>query len=727
MPRAFIIILIALTSTYSFSQNPLFIPDTLSGTTFNLTAQPGTKVFFTGKNTPTYGFNGNFLGPTLIIKKGDSITLNVTNNLTMPTTVHWHGFHVAPENDGGPHQIIHPGETWRPSFRMLNPASTLWYHPHGEGKTDMQISRGLAGMIIVKDSTEASYTLPRKYKIDDFPLIVQSKAFDVLYQIGLGAHEDSVVMTNGTINPFLQVPKQVVRFRLLNASSDRTYNFGLSDSSNFHLIATDGGLLAQPYVTKRLQLSTGERAEILIDFGADSIGQQKYLMSYASELAHGIIGADSVGRDTLQMGEGYYENLLNGADFSIVRFDVIAATSSPVTTIPASFAPLTPIPTSSATVTRQIHFSPDTVAWGLQSLVSGPFFINKKLFHMDSVNEVVHLNDIEIWTITNGTLVAHPFHIHDIQFFVVDINGEPPPPEYRGLKDVILVNPNDTVRFITKFTTFANGAVPYMYHCHLLMHEDDGMMGSFVVIDTAYSPPIAAFSVDTTICEGSCINFTDNSTNSPTTWNWMFNEGMPENSMDKNPTNICFNTVGRHKVTLLAGNQGGGSRVSKIITVNPLPASPIISANLSTLISTALTGNQWYLNGTIIPGATAQTYTVTQNGEYKTVVTINGCSTSSAPYNFTTTGIEDLTTNYYSQIIPNPNTGLFTAFFETENTDTYFIKITNVFGQIVYEELLNNFRGVYSRQINISSYGKGLYILNISNSKKKEVKKIITY
>lgn len=471
-----------------FSQNPLFIPDTLSGTNFNLTVQTGTRTFFTGYTTNTYGYNGNLLGPTLLINKGDNITLNVTNNLPVSTTVHWHGFHVAPQHDGGPHQIINPSATWSPAFKMLNRASTFWYHPHGEMKTEVQVQRGLAGMIIVRDSVEAGYALPRKYGKDDFPLIVQSKAFDVLRQFKTGSHLDTAHMVNGTLNPYLQVPRQVVRFRLLNGAADRTYYFGLSDSSDMYLIGTDGGLLSQPYAAKRLRLSTGERMEVLIDFGSDTIGQQKYLMSYASELPHGIIGADSVGTSTIVIGDGYYSNPFNGADFNLLRFDVVAPAISPITSIPATFNPLVAIPTASATVTRAIHLSPDTAGPnGMDAFVEGAFFMNNVLFHMDSVNEVVYLNDTEIWTLTNSTMVAHPFHIHDIEFFVVDINGTPPPPQYSGLKDVILVKPNDTVRFITTFSTFANDSVPYMFHCHLLHHEDEGMMGAFLVIDTTLS------------------------------------------------------------------------------------------------------------------------------------------------------------------------------------------------------------------------------------------------
>ena len=469
---------------FTFSQNALWIPDTISGTIFNLTAQPATKTFFQGYNTPTFSYNGNFLGPTLLINKGDSITLNVTNNLSSNTTVHWHGFHVAPENDGGPHQIISPNTTWSPRIKMLNNASTFWYHPHGESKTEMQISKGLAGVIIVRDSIERTYTLPRKYGKDDFPLIMQSRAFDVLYQIAVATHEDSVMMVNGTIDPYLQVPKQVVRLRLLNASADRTFYLGLNDNSNFHLIAIDGGLLSQPYSMNRLRLSTGERAEILVNFDNYSVGQQIYLMSYASELPRGIIGADSVGTSSIVISEGYYSNPLNGTDFNVLRFDITPATSNPVTTIPAAFIPVIPLDTTMIDAKRELHFGPDTSFSGSQAYVDGPFHINNQLFHMDSVNIFTYLNNKEVWTLTNSSMVAHPFHIHDIQFNVLDINGDPPPPEYSGLKDVMLVKPNDTVRFITKFENFANNMVPYMYHCHLLHHEDEGMMGTFLVLDT---------------------------------------------------------------------------------------------------------------------------------------------------------------------------------------------------------------------------------------------------
>jgi len=169
----------------------------------------------------------------------------------------------------------------------------------------------------------------------------------------------------------------------------------------------------------------------------------------------------------------------------VLRFDIIAQTANPVTTIPSSFTPKVPLLESNADNTRRFVFSPDTILSGQQGKVDGPFYINNTFFHMDTINVTTYLNKTEIWKLVNKTLVAHPFHIHDIQFFVLDINGNPPPPQYQGLKDVILVQPKDSVRFITKFTDFFDPMVPYMYHCHLLHHEDDGMMGSFLVLDPA--------------------------------------------------------------------------------------------------------------------------------------------------------------------------------------------------------------------------------------------------
>lgn len=479
-----VIFLLTCTSQIGLAQNALYIPPVLTGTTFNLNVQQGTTVFYDSIATPTFGVNGVWMAPTIIANKGDSITLNVINDLTVKTTMHWHGLHVAAHNDGGPHQAILPATTWSPSFKLRNNAATFWYHPHGENQTEQQVMKGIAGFFIIKDSAEAALDLPRTYGVDDIPLNFQTRSFDVLKQIAIADPMDTGIFVNGTLKPFFDAPEQVIRFRLLNGSSLRSFNFGLSNGQTFYQIATDGGIKDTSLALTRLILSPGERTEILIDFSG-MMGQSIYLKSYASEMPTGIYGADTVGFgiDTIP---GYSQNPLNGADYNLLQFNVVAQTASPVTTLPNNLIPYLPFDINSATNFRTIVF--DTIRLlplDQPNLSEGPFGMNNATFDMDVINEVVHINTTEIWTLENKTLVAHPFHIHDVQFNVIESGGQAVKPTDHGWKDVVLVMPNDSVKFITRFTDFASDSVPYMYHCHLLHHEDDGMMGTFTVIDTA--------------------------------------------------------------------------------------------------------------------------------------------------------------------------------------------------------------------------------------------------
>ncbi len=480
--KTMLAVIVLSTTGIGFAQNALYIPPTLSGTTFNLIVQSGTTQLYPGNPTPTYGINGSFLSPTIIVNKNDIVTLNVINNLTVATTMHWHGLHVAPENDGGPHQSISAGSTWSPSFEILNNAGTFWYHPHGEGKTELHVGKGLAGLFIIHDPAELALGLPQIYGVDDIPLIVQSKAFDVLQQIAIADHMDTAVFVNGTLNATHNLPSQVVRLRLLNGSSMRSFYFGFSNNMTFYQIATDGGLVETPNALTRLLIAPGERSEILVDLSSMN-GQSVNLMSYASEMPDGIFGSPSVGSgaDTMDM---YMDNFLNGADFNLVEFTIGAQTGSPITTIPSTLVPYVPFNIADVDVNRTLVFDTITLVPGdTPNRAEGPFGINNTTFNMDSINIHVPLNSTEIWTLKNNTLIAHPFHIHDIQFNVIEKNGTTPPVTEQGWKDVVLVMPEDSVKFITKFTTFTDEMVPYMYHCHLLHHEDDGMMGSFLVYD----------------------------------------------------------------------------------------------------------------------------------------------------------------------------------------------------------------------------------------------------
>jgi len=462
------------------AQNPVIIPDTLSGTEFNLNLQNGTFQFYDGINTTTMGVNGDILGPTLIMQKDDFVDITVDNQLADTTTIHWHGMHVSAANDGGPHTIILPGETWNPKFTVMDKAGTYWYHPHLHMETNKHVSLGIAGFIIVRDDEEAALDLPRTYGVDDFPLVIQTKEFDAQKQIIVPTNHDDVVMVNATIDPKVDVPAQVVRLRLLNGSSQRVFNIGLSGNATFYQIGSDGGLLSTPLALTRLQMAPGERAEILIDFTGQT-GQQLQLMSYASEFPNGIYGATNPGMMQFMTLNGYNPNPLNGADFDIITFNVVDQTADPVTTIPTSLVDVNPYPEGSADITRTLNFSPSQMG---PDQLNHPFLINGTSFNFDVINFTIPLNNTEIWSITNQSAIAHPFHIHDVQFYVLDRNGVAPPASEQGRKDVILVLPQETVRFITKFEDFANDPVPYMMHCHMLVHEDDGMMLQFEVVDT---------------------------------------------------------------------------------------------------------------------------------------------------------------------------------------------------------------------------------------------------
>lgn len=466
-------------SGIAVGQTAIPIPDTLSGSSIVLTMHKDSVPFFQGNYTQTLSYNEySYLGPTIILNKGSDVSLTVNNEIGDTTNVHWHGLHVSPTNDGGPHTMIMDGMSWNPQFTVLNEASTYWYHPHFHGKTAEHAIKGAVGMLIVRDSVEATLNLPRTYGVDDFPLIIQSAELDIDNQFMPFGMEDSIILVNGIrsnygFSSYLAVPAQVVRLRLLNASGERTFNFGLSNGGAFKIIGSDGGLLTAPINATRIKVTPGERYETLVDFTGQQ-GQNISLVSYGSELPIGTQGGP-----TMQMppGSPLMDSPLNGIDFQLMNFNVTAQTQNAVLTIPSTLVQFETISASESEISRTIEMTAiDEMA------MDGPFFFNEQSFDMERIDFYIPLDQVETWQLVNSTMVAHPFHIHDVQFFVLERNGNPPPSFERGRKDVVLVAPNETVKFITKFETFTDTVTPYVFHCHILMHEDDGMMGQFMVV-----------------------------------------------------------------------------------------------------------------------------------------------------------------------------------------------------------------------------------------------------
>jgi bilirubin oxidase len=480
-------LLVTLTTAQSF--NPLVIPDIITGTTFNLALKPQTKQFLAGAASTTNAYNDMLYGaPTLIMNKGDWVQMHVTNNLAVDTTTtHWHGFHIPAIMDGGPHQTIPAGTTWSPSWLVMNNAATYWYHPHLHLKTQEQVSRGGVGMIIIRDPEEAALNLPRSYGIDDIPLALGSRRFTSNQIVTVNSAYGDTMLVNGVINPQVSLPKQYVRLRILNAEIERSLNLGFSDNRTFWVIASDGGLLDAPVATTRVLLGVGERYEILVDLSNDTLGGSINLMAYNSSASLGTPLVNSFpGSENGTTGQ--FGSLLNNIDFNILRINIDAPTANPVLTRPTSL-------TTNTLWTNADITNPTTRVLNITGGAPGVFFFNTdQLFSPTVFNQTINFNAVERWTITNTSGFSHSFHIHDIEFALVSrvsANGGNPAsitgiaPYEVSWKDTLYVQRNSSVTFIAKFDHFASNTNPFMYHCHFANHEDEGLMGQFIVTNNA--------------------------------------------------------------------------------------------------------------------------------------------------------------------------------------------------------------------------------------------------
>lgn len=454
----------------SFAQNfnhVLAIPPMISDDTFHLEIVDTTHQFNPGVFTQTFAYNGTYLGPTLEMHKWDTVQMYVTNHMNDSTSVHWHGLHVPAAADGGPHTLVYKDSTWSPSFRVLNNASTCWYHPHMHEATMPQVNKGLGGLIIIRDSAENQLPLPRTYGVDDIPLIVQDRTFDGSNQIVYDALADSVVI-NGTIRPYLNAPAQVVRMRLLNGANAREFVIAFSDNRPFYVIASDGGMIATPDTVTSLKITNGERYEILVDFTTDAPGDSLYLICKGSTLAPAEPGGSGMQSGT---------SPLNGVDYNMMLIHITPQLPGAITSIPTTLLPVTPWSSSTAVRTR----NKTMMGQGMYDM--GAMSINGLTYDMMVINDTIYKDDVEIWHISNTSVISHPFHIHDVQFYILNRNGNPPEGYESGLKDVIYLQGGESVDFIAKFEDFTDTMIPYMYHCHNLHHEDMGMMLQFLVIE----------------------------------------------------------------------------------------------------------------------------------------------------------------------------------------------------------------------------------------------------
>jgi len=479
----------------SVEPQPLKIPALDNGSEeegarkFQLRLQSGQTEFLPGVQTETLGINGSYLGPTLRFQRYGDVALQVTNGLPVDTSLHWHGFHLPPTEDGGPHQPIAPGASWNPQFRIVQYGGTYWYHSHVLHDSGEQVYRGLAGMIIVDDD-EHPQSLPGEYGVDDVPLIIQDRRFNSQGQFSYNNRYEDIVMgmmgetilVNGTANPEFRPETTLVRFRVLNAANARSFHLALSDGREFQQIGGDGGLLSNPVAMTSLVLAPAERAEIVVRFQP---GESVDLLSLGRE----VVPTTQPGAMPRML------NRLNSEAFTLLRLRC-NSTLEDRETLVQELTSVYRLPESAAVNTRTFRLS---MGAGMRSgedrgpadgqrngsgggFGGGNYFINGRVMEMDYINERVPLNTTEIWEVSNDSPMMHPFHIHNGQFQLLDRNGNPPAANEMGWKDTVRVNPGEVVRLIMRFTDYADESNPYMYHCHILEHEDRGMMGQFVLV-----------------------------------------------------------------------------------------------------------------------------------------------------------------------------------------------------------------------------------------------------
>ena len=465
--------------------NPLAIPKLDQGIVeqgervFRLSISAGQKEFVPGVASATIGVDADYLGPTLEMRRGERVRFHIDNALAEGATVHWHGFELPAAADGGPHQLIRPGTRWSPSFEVRQRASLYWYHSHLHRRAGPQVYAGLAAPIYVRDDEEAALDLPSDYGADDIPLIVQDRALDgsgkLIYPLNMHTRMMGVlgerIFVNGTQNAVFDAQTGQLRLRILNGSNARFYEFSLAEGRAMQLIASDGGLLDRPHTVRSLKLAPGERAQVIVDL---TEGRPLSLVATSPDNAMGMMGGQGRG----MMGGGMMNRPRDGGETGEVLriLDIRPGRGARARRLPPRLSSLNAPDLSLAVRTRRFVLDMGMMGRGMT--------INGAAMDMDIVNERVPVGQWEIWEIANASMMAHPFHIHNAQFRVIDRDGRRPPPLETGFKDTVVVNPREQLRVLLRFEEHTDPDLPYMYHCHILEHEDAGMMGQFLVVNS---------------------------------------------------------------------------------------------------------------------------------------------------------------------------------------------------------------------------------------------------
>jgi FtsP/CotA-like multicopper oxidase with cupredoxin domain len=476
--------------------------------------------------------------PLLRVQRGQKLRIELVNELSEPTIIHWHGLYVPAAMDGHPRDAIGHGKRFVYEFEVRNRAGTYWFHPHPDGRTGKQVYFGLAGLLIVGDDEESAAGLPSGDY--DIPLVIQDRRFDddnqLIYLLGddpnstmgegktgrgmrgmmgggmmgrgmmgrgmmgggmmrgmgsmmarmMGFLGDRILV-NGKPDFVLPVEARPYRLRLLNGSNTRIYKLAWSDGSPVTVLATDGGLLEKPLTRRYVMLAPAERVELWADFSNQPIGAERALqsLSFTGDMAMGAMMDGGMMQSMMGTMMG---DLPSGAPFPVLKARVERRSSAKTALPPQLSTIASPRPRDAVNLRapKVFNITMGMMIWG----------INGRSFEMESVTdeETVRLDTAEIWEFRNDAatgmmgMMAHAMHVHGLQFKVLERSVEPRLSSGRdsvsagyvhaGWKDTVLVMPGERVRILLRFEPYPG---LYLYHCHMLEHEDSGLMRNYLI------------------------------------------------------------------------------------------------------------------------------------------------------------------------------------------------------------------------------------------------------
>jgi spore coat protein A len=416
---------------------------------YDVDIREGLADILPGFQTPIYGYDGIYPGPTIRARKGRAAIVRQSNRLSFDSNVHLHGGYVPAAHDGHPMDVIKPGAKFDYSYPNDQDAAFLWYHDHAHGRTARTLYYGLLGAYILHDDREEELDLPRGDY--DVPLVLADHAFNkdgsfrYAENVDLGFRGDTILV-NGAVTPRMRVERRIYRLRFLNASNARSYALRLGQGRKVVQIASDGGLLERPVARTSVPLHPAERIELLVDFRQFRPGSEIVLHNDLSD-------PDAP------------------STRAVMRFDVVRGGGDEEARIPRGrMRTLQELPKPNASRRWDLSLATST---GVQWQIAG------RGFDPTRIDVRPRLGTTELWQWHNPSNRVHPMHLHGMLFRIVERSTGVVHPGERGWKDTIGVQPGETVTVQPWFAPYTGR---YVFHCHALEHGDKAMMLQLEVV-----------------------------------------------------------------------------------------------------------------------------------------------------------------------------------------------------------------------------------------------------